>query len=465
MKIFNTMSRKTEDFVPLVKGRVSMYTCGPTVYDYAHVGNFRAYVFEDILRRTLKFAGFDVVQVMNLTDVDDKTIKGARREGISLDEYTGKYVNAFFEDLKVLNIEPAEHYPAATKHILEMTGLIETLLKKGYAYKSVDGSVYFSVAKFPAYGRLAHLDMDGLRPGARVVQDEYNKENFGDFALWKAWDQDDGDVAWESPWGRGRPGWHIECSAMSMKYLGPSMDIHTGGVDNMFPHHENEIAQSECATGESFVKYWMHCEHLRVDGQKMSKSLGNFHTLRDLLNRGYTGREIRYVLLSAHYRQMLNFTFSGLDSARASLSRLDEFAGRVKGVAGDASGNTDAPDWAKAGISAFGEAIEDDLNTPQALSALFQMVHDGNRAIDDGLLTPAQAAGTIALLARMDTVLGCLEKAEDEPPDDIMELLDRRAEARKTKSWAESDRIRNILSERGWEVKDTAEGQKIRKKT
>ena len=334
LKIFNTLSRRLESFEPLTAGKVRMYTCGPTVYDYAHIGNFRAYLFEDLLRRYLQYSGYQVTQIMNLTDVDDKTIQGSQKAGLPLAEYTRHYKEAFFADIQALNIEAAEAYPAATEHIPEMIALIETLFKAGVAYRSEDGSVYFSIAKFPAYGRLAQLDLSELRPGARVAQDEYQKDNLADFALWKAWSPADGPVGWEAPWGRGRPGWHIECSAMSMKYLGPSFDLHTGGVDNIFPHHEDEIAQSEAATGQPFVKYWMHCAHLVVEGRKMSKSLGNFFTLRDLRERGYNGREIRYALLSAHYRQTLNFSFAALTAARAALQRLDEFQDRLAPLAG-----------------------------------------------------------------------------------------------------------------------------------
>ncbi|MEM7395142.1 MAG: cysteine--tRNA ligase, partial [Verrucomicrobiota bacterium] len=297
LKVQNTLSRQLEDVVPLTDNHIRMYTCGPTVYDYAHIGNFRAYVFEDLLRRVLKYAGFEVTQIMNLTDVDDKTIKGAIAKKLPLKEYTKTYIDSFFEDLATLNIEPAEAYPAATDHIPEMITLIETLVEKGYAYQSDDGSVYFSIGKFEGYGKLAHLDLDGMRCGARVSQDEYEKDVAADFALWKAYSENDGDVVWDSPWGRGRPGWHIECSAMAMKFLGESFDIHCGGVDNMFPHHEDEIAQSEAATGKQFVRYWMHNAHLIVDGAKMSKSLGNFYTLRQVVEKGYSGRELRYVLI------------------------------------------------------------------------------------------------------------------------------------------------------------------------
>lgn len=297
MQVYNSLSRSKEELRTIEPGHVKLYTCGPTVYNFAHIGNFRAYTFEDVLRRALLFNGFRVTQVMNLTDVDDKTIRGSLAAGVPLKSFTQPYIQAFFDDLKTLNIQPAEHYPAATDHIAEMIALVAKLFERGLAYTSEDGSVYFSVGKLQGYGKLAHLDRENLRAGARVAQDEYEKESYGDFALWKGWDASDGDVVWESPWGRGRPGWHLECSAMSMRYLGETFDLHTGGIDNLFPHHENEIAQAEGATGKPFVTYWMHCAHLRVNGEKMSKSLGNFFTLRDLVDKGWSGREIRTVLI------------------------------------------------------------------------------------------------------------------------------------------------------------------------
>ena len=319
LKFYDSMSRRVVPFEPLVPGKAGLYTCGPTVYNYAHIGNFRAYVFEDVLHRALEYAGYGLTHVMNLTDVDDKTIRDSRKAGVPLREYTQKYKDAFFEDLRTLSVEPASVYPAATDHVKEMIALIQRLFDAGVAYQAPDKCVYFSVAKFPGYGKLAHLDRSGMRSGVRISNDEYAKDDVGDFALWKAWDENDGDVKWDSPWGPGRPGWHIECSAMSMKYLGESFDLHTGGIDNLFPHHENEIAQAEAATGKPFVRQWLHCAHLRVDGEKMSKSLGNFYTLRDLLAKGWTGREIRCVLVAGHYRQPLNFAFDALAAARTAL--------------------------------------------------------------------------------------------------------------------------------------------------
>ncbi|MBN1270584.1 MAG: cysteine--tRNA ligase, partial [Kiritimatiellae bacterium] len=441
LRFYNTLSRKEEVFQPLEDGHVRMYTCGPTVYDFAHIGNFRAYLFEDLLRRYLKFSGYQVTQVMNLTDVDDKTIRASAEQGIPLREYTRKYAEAFFEDLDVLRIERAEYYPAATEHVPDMIALVQRLLEKGYAYQSDDGSVYFSIAKFKDYGKLAHLDLAGLRAGARVAQDEYEKENLADFALWKAWDERDGDVAWPSPWGRGRPGWHIECSAMSMRYLGESFDIHTGGIDNIFPHHEDEIAQSEAATGKPFARYWLHCAHLVVDGKKMSKSLGNFHTLRDVVARGYSGREVRYILLATHYRQPLNFTFEALDGARQALKRLDEFVDRVRELGEKATSAETFTSWAQGYRARFREALDNDLNISEALAAVFDMVHAGNKMLDRNELAPPEALATMALLDELDQVLGVVQCGAEQADEEVQAMLRLRDEARQNKNWAEADRL------------------------
>lgn len=466
MNFYNSLSRSKEALVPLEDGHVRMYTCGPTVYNFAHIGNFRAYMFEDILRRTIQFNGCRVTQVMNLTDVDDKTIRGAKEAGVSLKAFTAPFIQAFFEDLKTLNIQSAEVYPAATDHIPEMIALIQRLFDKGLAYQSEDGSVYFSVSRLPQYGRLAHLDREHLRVGARVAADEYEKEGYGDFALWKAYEDSDGDVAWDSPWGRGRPGWHLECSAMAMKYLGETFDIHTGGIDNLFPHHENEIAQTEGATGKPFVKLWMHCAHLRVNGEKMSKSLGNFFTLRDLITKGYTGRQIRYVLINGHYRQPLNFTFDALAAAHSSLTRIDECVDALTALAGDAQAG-DVPASFTKWLAEFTKAVNDDLNIPEALAALFALVRESNVALSQDALTPQEAAAILALFDKMDTVLGivrfgCAPKEEGMPAE-IQALVDARAAARTAKQWAESDRLRDELAAKGWEVRDSKDGQRIKK--
>ena len=447
MKVYNSLTRRVEPLVPLADNTIRLYTCGPTVYNFAHIGNFRAYTFEDVLRRVVQFNGMKIRQVMNLTDVDDKTIRGANAAGVALTDYTKTYKDAFFEDLKKLNVQPAEVYPAATDHIPEMIALVEKLVEKGVAYKSDDGSVYFAVTKFPGYGKLAHIDFDNQRTGARCAADEYDKENVGDFALWKAWEPSDGPVGWDSPWGRGRPGWHIECSAMSMKYLGETFDLHTGGIDNLFPHHENEIAQAEAATGKPFVNTWMHCAHLRVNGEKMSKSLGNFYTLRDLIEKGWTGREIRYVLINAHYRQGLNFAFTALEDARRSLERIDRCV--------DLATEGDAPEWATAHLADFTEAVNDDLNIPRAFAALFGLVRDTN--VHGG-------GPVLSVFRRMDEVLGVIffgKAAKTAVPPEIQALLDQRAEARKAKNWAESDRLRDEIAAAGWSVKDSKDGQTV----
>ena len=456
MQVFNSLTRRVEPLTPLADNTIRLYTCGPTVYNFAHIGNFRAYTFEDILRRVVQFNGMKIKQVMNLTDVDDKTIRGANAAGVPLTDYTKTYKDAFFADLKKLNVQPAEVYPAATDHIPEMIALVEKLVEKGIAYKSDDGSVYFAVTKFPGYGKLAHIDFDHQRTGARCAADEYDKENVGDFALWKAWEESDGPVGWDSPWGRGRPGWHIECSAMSMKYLGETFDLHTGGIDNLFPHHENEIAQAEAATGKPFVNTWMHCAHLRVNGEKMSKSLGNFFTLRDLLDKGWKGREIRYVLVNAHYRQGLNFAFSALEDARRALERIDRCVDALAARANDEP----APAFAQEALDAFTAAVNDDLNTPKAFAALFDLVRQTNAS---GTCSKA----VLDVFRKMDSVLGVIffGKAEQAAvPAEVQALLDARAAARAAKNWAESDRLRDEIAAAGWLVKDSKDGQTVTKK-
>ena len=457
----NTMSRRKEEFVPLHEGEVRMYTCGPTVYDYAHIGNFRTYIFEDILRRYLKYRGYRVTQVMNLTDVDDKTIRDSRKQGISLAEHTEKYIEAFFEDIDALRIERAEHYPRATEHVGDMIEVVSRLLKKKYAYKGKDNSVYFRIDKFDDYGKLAHISPDILQPGVTVRTDEYDKESIGDFALWKAWDEDDGEVFWESPFGKGRPGWHIECSAMSMKYLGETFDIHTGGVDNIFPHHENEIAQSEASTDKPFVRYWLHAAHLIVEGRKMSKSLGNFYTLRDLLEKGYTGRQIRYLLMSCNYRQQLNFTFEGLEAANSGLQRIDDFLVRLD-EADSSVGKGDVPEQIALARQSFISAMDDDLNISGALGSLFDLIHWANCQIDQGQIGREGASELTSFFEEMDAILALLpEKVEIEP--EVRRLAEEREKARKEKNWERADEIREKLRQTGYVLEDTPRGVRIKK--
>ncbi len=461
LTFFNTMDRKREEFQPLVPGRAGMYTCGPTVYNYAHIGNFRAYMFEDLLRRTLEFFGYRVTQVMNLTDVDDKTIRDSQRAGIPLKEFTAKYIKAFFEDLKTLNIEPAEHYPAATEHIPEMIELIRKLMERGIAYQAEDRSVYFSIDRFPDYGKLARIDRSNQLSGVRIRNDEYAKDAVADFALWKAWDEADGAVGWDSPWGRGRPGWHIECSAMSMKYLGDAFDLHTGGIDNMFPHHEDEIAQSESVTGKKWVNYWLHCDHLMVNGEKMSKSLGNFFTLRDLLEKGYRGREIRLVLLSAHYRKKLNFTFEALDQARETLRRFDDFRRRLQELGPEGSATAGEQALLDKFRAEFADGLADDLNISAALAAFHEAQRMLNKHMESGELTRGGAAAALVLFRDFDRVLGYLEMdaaAEAPVPPEVTELVAARQAARRAKNYAEADRCRDALKALGYVVEDIPGG-------
>jgi cysteinyl-tRNA synthetase len=457
--IFNTLTRQKDTFTPIKQGEVKLYTCGPTVYDYAHIGNFRAFVFEDLLKRWLRYRGFKVVHVMNLTDIDDKTIKGSQAKGIPLREYTDFYVKAFFEDIGKLNIEPADEYPRATDTIPEMVSIIKTLLEKGVAYRGEDGSIYYAVSKFPEYGKLSHLKVCELKAGARVSQDEYCKEEAQDFALWKAWTPEDGDAYWETELGKGRPGWHIECSAMSMKYLGETFDIHCGGIDNMFPHHENEIAQSEAATGKTFVNYWMHNEHLQVEGKKMSKRLGNFYTLRDLLAKGYDPIAIRYLLLSTHYRQQFNFTFEGLDAAKSAIDRLKNLVRRFPDAEGTGSEGKVAKQIAHV-QQCFGEAMDDDLNISSAIAALFDFVREINNLLDTGLVSKEEAAEIGDVMTQFDSVLGVVGKVEVEEalPSDIDALVQKREAARKAKNWKEADEIRAQLKGMGIVIEDTALG-------
>jgi len=464
LRFQNTYSRQVEDFHPLdpAGNFVKVYTCGPTVYNFAHIGNFRAYIFEDLLQRHLELRGFSVNRVMNLTDVDDKTIRGCREAGLPLQEFTGKYKQAFFDDLKTLRVKPAGTFPAATDpvYIARMIEMIQLLVDRGFAYQAEDRSVYFRLNKFPDYGKLAHLNLEELRPTGRIRNDEYEKESVGDFALWKAWDEADGDVAWESPWGRGRPGWHIECSAMATALLGAEIDIHCGGVDNIFPHHEAEIAQSECCTGHRFVRYWMHCAHLMVEGQKMSKSLGNFFTLRDLLDKGWTGREIRYALIAVNYRLPLNFTFDGMAAARSALGRIDEWTARLLDLAASEQSQSIHP---LATRTAFEEALDDDLNISGALGHLFEAIRESNRAMNQQSFTPSDARAMLNWWQRVNSVLQ-FQREEEAIPAAVLALVEQRAAARAAKDFALSDTLRAGIDVQGWLVKDTKDGQKLSKK-
>ncbi len=467
LKFFNTEKRVKEELKPIESGHVKMYTCGPTVYHFVHIGNLRTFVFEDLLRRTIQYFGMKITQVMNLTDVDDKTIRGAIAKNISLDEFTKPFKEAFFEDIKTLNIQPAEHYPAATEYIEEMIWMIQMLIEKGIAYKGGDGSIYYAIRKFPRYGCLSHLHLDELMVGAseRVAADEYDKEHVADFVLWKAYDPErDGKIFWESPFGPGRPGWHLECSAMAMKILGETIDVHVGGIDNMFPHHENEIAQSEACSGRPFVNIWMHAEHLVVDNKKMSKSLGNFFTLRDLLQKGYTGTQIRYMLLQTHYKTQLNFTFAGLDGIKVAIQRLNDFIQRLKEIEDAKSYGMVAVHMEKAKAD-FADALADDLNISVALAAVFDLVREVNSLSDQQQLGKEEAQSVLELMRRFDTVLGVLtfEKQEEQIPVDLQEALEKRIQARKDKNWALADQLRDLINKRGYIIEDTPHGARLKK--
>jgi len=457
VNFYNTINKKKEKFIPINKDKITLYTCGPTVYNYAHIGNFRAYIFEDLLRRTLEYAGYNVFQVMNITDIDDKTIKRSIKDGISLEELTNKYTDAFFEDLDELNIVRAHEYPRATKFINQIIEMIQKLIDKGFAYQTDDSSVFFRVSKFSEYGKLANLNPDNMKIGDRVDNDEYEKEEIRDFALWKGYKEEDGDVLWDSPWGKGRPGWHIECSVMSTFYLGSSFDIHCGGVDNIFPHHENEIAQSKCALDDKFVNYWLHNEHLLVENQKMSKSSGNFYTIRDILDKGYKSEAIRYVLISSHYRQKLNFTMNRLDDAQKAINKLRELIRRLNEIKNNISSDLNVDKLNEEFLNDFKQNLYDDLNISGALGTLFTWVNKVFNLLDQNKINKNTAKKNIEILLKIDKILGVIEVKTDITDED-KKLISLREEARKNKDWVESDRIRDELNGRGILIEDTQTG-------
>jgi cysteinyl-tRNA synthetase len=462
ISFFNTLSGREEEFESLVPGEVRMYTCGPTVYNVPHIGNFRAYLFEDLLKRFLRASGYKVLHVMNITDVDDKTIQGAAAAGQTLAEYTAPFIRAFFDGIRTLRIAPADHYPRATEHIPAMARLVRGLIDRGFAYVK-DGSAYFSIDKFPGYGKLSKIKPEDLqttgRIGARLEADEYEKDAPRDFALWKA--AKPGETAWDTEIGRGRPGWHIECSAMSAEYLGPTFDIHCGGVDNIFPHHENEIAQSEAFFGRPFVRYWLHNHHLIVDGEKMSKSKGNVHTLSDLVDRrGVDPMVLRYFLISTHYRKVLNFTFEALEQAAAALQRLRDFLYELEHRAFPA-GRTDAaaPLLAEAGAK-FMAGLGDDLNVSAALTALFELVHGAHILMKDGKIGAVDTTGILSSVSSMDDILAVLPPrgGREELPEDLRRKVEERERARKDRDWALADRLRRELLGAGIVLEDTKDG-------
>jgi cysteinyl-tRNA synthetase len=469
IRFHDTMSGQTEPFVPLAPGEVRVYTCGPTVYDFAHIGNFRTFVFQDVLRRYLKSKGFRVIQVMNLTDVDDRIIQKSAAAGVSIREYTDKYIQAYLDDRRALNLEPPEYIARATEHIDEMVKLIQRLTERGFTYTS-EGSTYYRIAKFPAYGKLSKIDVAGMQTGARVDMDRYDKDNARDFALWKA--PKPGEHFWETPIGPGRPGWHIECAAMALKYLGDTLDIHSGGVDLTFPHHENEIAESEAATGKTFVRYWLHAEHLLVDHEKMSKSMGNFATLRELFSHGNKPSSIRFLLASVPYRSQLNFTPESLQGAASSVERLRNFVARLRMEKFPEGPSPAIAERAAKAREEFDRGLADDLNTAQALAAIFELVREANIAMDRGEFRQGDAAPVLDVMETFDAIfavlrdddaeklrsLGIGQSAVELSDSEIEALVAERQAARKRRDFAASDRIRDQLAERGVILEDSRDG-------
>ena len=459
IRFYNTINRKKVEFEPITPGTVKLYTCGPTVYDTAHIGNFRTFLFEDLLKRFLIFKGYEVYHVMNITDVDDKTIKRANTEGMTINELTLRYTKEFMNDIKSLKILPADKYPRATDHIAEMIQMIQTLEESGYAYETKDHSVYFRLDSYDSYGQLTKIDLTKQRSTERIINDEYSKDNPQDFALWKAWDDEDGKVFWESPWGRGRPGWHIECSAMSIKYLGNHFDIHCGGVDNIFPHHENELAQSVSATKGLFVNYWMHSEYLHIQGDKMSKTLGNFHKISDLISEGFTAEEIRFTLLSAHYRSKLNFSLKQNQEARTAIQRITDIQQRLFELKDSAQTESPMPDE----FEEFVAALDDDLDTPKAFAIFFGWIRSMNNLLDKGELMLSQINGGLEFIGKFDDLFAIIPEAEI-VPQELYDLIDKREKARLKQDWKTADKIRNLLHKEGWLVEDSPSGPKVKPK-
>jgi cysteinyl-tRNA synthetase len=467
LRLFNTLTGAVET---LPRPELRFYACGPTVYNRAHVGNFRTMVAVDVLRRTLRHLGYGVREVMNITDVDDRIIEKAQQAGKDLRSFTAEYVQAFEEDMAALRLERPEFMPRATDHIAQMIELIERLRARGHTYDA-DGSVYFRISSFPDYGRLSHLDKAGIKDGARVDTDKYEKENARDFVLWKLKSDEPGWAQWEAPFGKGRPGWHIECSAMSMKYLGETFDLHAGGEDLIFPHHENEIAQSECGTGKPFARHWMHVKHLLIDNETMSKSKGNFFTIKDLIERGQSPEAIRYLLAGSHYRKPLNFSFEGVEQAAAALERihgllvrLDEL--RAPGIASGAAVPEAVEQACRACREAFDAALADDLNTPEALAAVHGLVSRANSLIAEGTVTPSGASRVRSELAAMDAVFAVFLPAaqEDRLSSEEQALFDERQEARRKRDFARADAARAALEARGVVIEDTPKGPRWRRK-
>ena len=462
LQFYNTLKREKEIFHPIEEGKVGLYTCGPTVYDYAHIGNFRTFMFEDLLKRWLLHLGFDVNHVMNITDVDDKTIKKSQAEGVDLFEITERYTDFFMKDLDWLKIIPADIFPKATDSIPKIIRMIKILLDKGFAYREDDGSVYFNIRSFPDYGLLTKINMVNQQSASRVSDDEYDKDAPQDFALWKGWKEEDGDVVWDAPWGRGRPGWHIECSAMSSETLGDHFDIHCGGVDNMFPHHENEIAQSQCATDEPFVNVWLHSEFLLVDGGKMSKSLGNFYRISDLKEMGFTPECIRYQLLAGHYRSKITFSADKKHEGDKIVQKITDLKSRLKKRNSAMFADGSYPEE----YSEFKERMNDDLNAPRSFAVFFDWMKIINSKLDQNNISEQELGQGWEFIQAFDKIFGLIKSDQlPEIPIEITHLANQRDKARKMRDWAEADSLRKILKSKGWIVEDTPNGQQIKKQS
>jgi cysteinyl-tRNA synthetase len=463
VRLQDTLTGETRPFTPLDGQTARIYSCGPTVYGPAHIGNFRSFLFADLLVRHLRWRGLDVTWVMNVTDVDDKIIRGATAAGVDIDALAGRYLERFLDDAAALRMTRPDVLPRATEYIDDIVALITTLLERGHAYRTDDGSIFFRIASWPAYGRLARLDPEQLRVGERVEADEYAKDDVRDFALWKG--PKPGEPSWETALGPGRPGWHIECSAMSMRHLGPSFDIHTGGVDLVFPHHEDEIAQSEAATGQPFVATWLHCAHLQQSGSKMAKSTGNIARVADVLETGLSPRALRYALIAVHYRAPLNHSPESLAAAAAAVDRLDALVAALAAYRETREDDAEVPALLADAREAFGAALDDDLNISQALAVVFDLVRDLNRRIDARLLSTEDAGRALDLLRDLDRVLGVLPDPDDAIDAETAALIDARAAARAARDWPESDRLRDVLATRGIAVEDTRDGQRWRRLT
>ena len=459
LRVFNSLSKKKEIFKPINSGEVGMYTCGPTVYDYAHLGNFRTFIFEDLLKRWLIHLGYSVKHIMNITDIDDKTIKKAQTHGVKLETITDYYTSEFMRDLKWLKIIPADSFPRATKHIKEIIKLIQVLIKKNHAYVENDGSVYFKINSFRDYGRLTGLNVKGQQNNHRIHKDEYEKNLASDFALWKSWKKEDGDTMWNAPWGSGRPGWHIECSAMSTSALGDHFDIHCGGVDNLFPHHENEIAQSVCATGRPFVNFWMHSEHLLFDSEKMSKTSGNYYKIQELKMKKFTPESLRYLLLSGHYRTKISFSIDKKHESDKVIEKVSNFHTKLV----ESSKNLKSTNLLPGVYSSFRDAMNDDLNTPQALGIFFKWMKLFSAQLENKSIKSSEISSALNFFNIFNSIFGFRVDSATNVPESVRELLIARNEARINKDWSLSDRIRNQIKNEGWTVVDTKDGQKLKK--